>query len=120
MLSERRWPAPPPWLQFVYAVAIAWSIGHCYITATGTQEQRNTAAVMGVIGAICILLVLHFGISYYVQEIARRDAELAILRRVLTDAIDRADDQDTPAPDSASLGLPRPAPRSGAAGRDRS
>lgn len=101
MLAKRRPPAPPPWLQFVYAVAIAWSIAHCYITASGTQEQRNTAALVGVFGAISILIVLHFGIAHYVQEIARRDAELAMLRAVIADA---SDDQ------LASPGTPERAP----------
>lgn len=105
MVAIRRFVASftglPPWLKFIYLIAVTWAIGHCAITAYGTQDQRFVAAVAGVIGAVCILVVLHVGIAYYVNQIARKDAELEMLRAVVADATSQAGDRDSLAPDRA-------------------
>lgn len=85
--------ALPPWLKFIYMVSMTWAIGHCAVTAYGTPSQRFVAAIAGIIGALCILLTLHIGIAYHASQIAKKNAELATLRRVLADATTLEDDR---------------------------
>lgn len=64
--------ALPPWLRFVYLISLTWAGGHCYITAYGSQAQREIAAAAGVFGAISILITLHVAIVRYVETEVRR------------------------------------------------
>lgn len=66
--------ALPPWLRFVYLVSLTWAAGHCYVTAYGSQAQREMAAGAGVFGAVCILVTLHVAIARYVEDEAERRA----------------------------------------------
>ena len=50
------------WPAIVNVGSMLWAIGHCWITAFGSQADRLIAAASGIIGAAIILAVLNVSI----------------------------------------------------------
>lgn len=71
------------WLRFVNVLSLLWAIGHCWITAFGTQEQRFVAASAGVVGATIILVVLNLSIRQHVIRTLHTVEHRSAIRRVL-------------------------------------
>lgn len=88
------------WVRTTYVVSVAWAYIHCYITKFGTQEQRNTAADVGVVGATIILIVLHFTISRLQRDKTEAEAradERARLMAEITGVIHSEEASESPA-----------------------
>jgi Na+/melibiose symporter-like transporter len=58
--------------------SILWAIGHCWITAFGSQEDRFVAAIAGILGAAVILAILNVSVYLQGREDAWHDVETIV------------------------------------------
>lgn len=48
--------------------SMLWAIGHCWITAFGSQEDRFVAAIAGILGASIILAILNVSVYLHTKD----------------------------------------------------
>lgn len=58
--------------------SMLWAIGHCWITAFGSQEERYIAAFFGILGAAVILAILNVSIWIRGRQDAWQEVETIV------------------------------------------